>query len=100
MYRSIIFVTAFHFYHGVPIELADETLAGSLSVGLVTATSCASFLRCNIMEDILPWSSPLFVNWLLSNLVVQSTLTKSEYYHAIDLTWSLTFCTNIVKTEL
>lgn len=44
------------------------TFAGSLSVGLVTATSCASFLRCNIMEDIFPWSSPLFVNWLLSTL--------------------------------
>lgn len=68
MYRSIIFVTAFHFYHRIPVELADETLAGSLSVGLVTATSCASFLRCNIMEDIFPWSSPLFVNWLLSTL--------------------------------
>ena len=54
MYRSIIFVTAFHFYHGIPVELADETLAGSFSVGLVTATLCAPFLRCNIMEDILP----------------------------------------------
>ena len=59
IYRSINFVTAFHFYYGIPVELAVETLAGSLNVGLVTATKYVSFLKCNIMEDILPWCSPL-----------------------------------------